>query len=326
MGVRQFNGFKFAGRTSGTGIGARTLLAPGVFALSLPGLLYAHPGLHHDIERVTKALAEAPDRADLLTERAYYYRLDGKPDSAWADLELAVALAPADREVALQRGLTLSALGKDADALAELDRFLRLGPPSAKAYAERARILVRRGEPEEAVKAYSTALALDKDVELFADRGRLQESLGRLDDAAAGYREGMASLGGAVVLRLALIRVEIQRHGFEEALRLIDEVLQQSQVKTEWLLERGAVLDQAGRTDEALAARKAALVEAERVVSFRPTALNLLARAKAEVALGEIGAAERDLSALLKKSPRLAEAQTLLESLQSQKGLAVVPK
>lgn len=211
----------------------------------------AHPGPHHDIERLTAAIASEPTNLELYVERARNYRLDGNFAESLADCDRASALDSDQRGVWLERGLTLSAMRREAQAEDELSRFCESGAPTHEALAERGRIRERAGRSQPALADYAAALALDGNVQLYLDRGRLQESLGLLDDAASGYREGLAHRRGAATLRLALLRVEIAREKYDAALELIDESLGRSPVKTHWHLQRAEVFDAAGDAQRA---------------------------------------------------------------------------
>lgn len=298
----------------------------GGFLLALAGMAWcllgtvalAHPGVHHDIERVTDALANDPANVKLLVERGFLYRLDGDLKASLRDLDQAAKLDPAAAEVWAHRGMTLSAMGRDNEAEKELSRFLEAGRGSSAAFAERARIRARGSHPKQAIEDYTSALALEPDVELYMERGRLQEAIGRLDDAAAGYTEGLRKLGAAVVLTDALVRLEVRRGNSTEALRLIDTELNRAPVKTEWLLRRADVLEQIGKPAEARAEREAALAEAERSLASRTTGLHLLSRARALIALGRVEEARRDLNLAISKSPRFREATDLLKTLDTK--------
>lgn len=281
------------------------------------GHLSAHPGLHHDIARLDGAIENDPARADLYLERAYLERLAGQFERALEDLDRAQDLAPCDLRVAAERGMTLAAQGSHVEAEAELTRFLERGPATAPTLAQRARIRARAGRAREAIADYSGAISLSPDVELYMARGAIEERLLRLDDAARGYREGLAGLGGAVVVRLALVRVEVLRRNFAAATALLDEEIARAPVAAEWYLRRAEVLEAAGSVALARADRELALREADRAVRRNPTGVHLLSRAKAEVALGLADEARVDLEHALRKSPRFAEARELLARLDA---------
>lgn len=287
---------------------------------------FGHPGIHHDIERVTAALASQPDNVALLIERGYYERLAGQFAASLADLDRAEKLAPTNTDIAAQRGQTLAAMDRSSDAERELTRFIDSGRSSAAVLADRARIRAKSARPEEAIADYSAALALGPDVEIYLERAAVEESQGRLSRAAAGLREGIDQLGGAIVLRERLVDVEVQRKQYDAALRVIDDQIAVSPVKTTWYLKRGDVLAAAGREAEAKADRQRALSEANRVLETRPTAVHLLSRARANLALGHISQALADARLAEKKAPKLAEARELVAQIESKSvGVTEIP-
>jgi len=284
----------------------------------------AHPGILHDLERVSAAIDKDPRSAELYVERAYYYRLNAQFSEALADLDQARALDPRDTHVAAERGLTLSAMGRDREAEAELTRFIRAGGRNDQILAERARVRERAGRHVGAVADYKAALDLKPDVELYLACGALQESLHDSKGAASTYRDGLAHVGSAVTLNLALIRVETERKNYTAALALIDAELARAAVKTDWYLQKGDVLHAAGHEEQARAVREQALAEANSVLAQNPSGIRLYSRAKVQIALGNQEEARRDLEKTLEKSPKFQEASELLASLpraDSTKGM-----
>jgi tetratricopeptide (TPR) repeat protein len=295
-------------------------LALGLGDLGYVQLATAHPGFDPEIAELTEDLAKDPDSVELLVRRGQVYRSYGKFSESLQDLEQAWLLDPENRIVALQRGLTLSAMGRNKDAEDALDYFLQeeVGQKRAFALAERAAIRARTGRPQLAIEDYTAVLAIQQTGELYLLRGKLQESLGRLEEAAIGYQVGIAELGDSVLLKKALIEIRIAQGKFDQALVLIDEQVTRAQVKIPWLLQRAAVLNQMGQDDAARKTYEQALSEANRIMGKRPTALNLLARANVLNAMGQRDEAVRDLQDALQKSPRFAAAKNLLQQLGAQ--------
>lgn len=279
----------------------------------------AHPGVHHDIERVTAALSKDPENVTLLIERGYLNRLDGNYEASLRDLGAAEKLAPDNASVWAHRGMTLASLKRYDEADAELTRFLESGSGSSAAFAERARVRKETGRKEAAIEDYTAAIRLDPNVDLYVERGRLQDGLGRAEEAATGYREGVLRLGNAVILIDALIRCEMRQGKTDEALKLINEQLEKAAVKTDWYLLRAEVFEQTGDHMEVLSDLNLAMAEADQALRRRNTAINLLSRAKVLIALGRMSEAREDLQRAVDKSPRFAEASRLLSSLEEIK-------
>lgn len=283
-------------------------------------LATAHSGLDSEIQEITEKLIKDPDNVDLLVLRGQVYRSNGKYIESLLDLERAWLLNRENRTVVLQRALTLSALGRDKEAESALDYFLQeeSDPKRVFALAERANIHARNGQTELAISDFTSAIQLQPTIELYLIRGKLQESLGKLEDAAGGYQDGLAKLGDAILLKKGLIRVRMAQNQYSEALALVDEEIAGSSVKTSWYLKRAEILGHMGRPDEAKLANEQALAEANRVLGKRQTAMQLLARAQVYQAMGRIEEAKNDLRVAIQKTPHFDEANDLLRTLESQ--------
>ncbi len=280
----------------------------------------AHSDVDPEIAKITQELAEQPDNVDLLLRRGRLYRFNGKFSDSLRDLEQAWFLDPENRQVALERCRTLLALGYDNAAEAALDQYLQgeSGPSRVVALVERAHLYARTDRADLALADYSAALQFYPTVELYLARGHLQEGLGQLDAAAAGYIEGLSHLRHASILRKELIRVKIAQGHYPEALILIDKELESASVKTEWYLRRAEVLAAMGETEAGAQARAYALDEANQAFAKRPTALHRVARAKVYQALGDLEAAKQDLRLAVETAPRFTEAYDLLKKLEAQ--------
>jgi tetratricopeptide (TPR) repeat protein len=293
-------------------------LALGCF--SFIQLATAHSALDPEIQEITEKLSKDPDNVDLLVRRGQVYRSNGKYIESLLDLERAWLLNRENRTVVLQRALTLSALGRDKEAETALDYFLQeeSDPKRVFALAERASIHARNGQAELAISDFTSAIQLQPTIELYLVRGKLQESLGKIEDAAAGYQDGLAKLGDAILLKKNLIRVRMDQNQYSEALALVDEEIAGSSAKTSWHLQRAKILDHMGRPDAASLAYEQALAEANRVLGKRQTAMQLLARAEVYEAMGRMEEAKKDLRVAIKKTPNFAEADDLLRKLESR--------
>lgn len=280
----------------------------------------AHSGLDPEIEKITEKLTKDPDNVDLLVRRGQVYRSNGKYLDSLLDLERAWLLNRENRTVVLQRALTLSALGHNQEAELALDTFLQeeSDPKRVFALAERAHIRARTGRIELAINDFTSVIQLQPTIELYLIRGELQESLGKLEAAAAGYQDGLAKLGNAILLKKGLIRVQISQQHYDEALALINEELARSSVRTPWYLQKAEILAFMNQSDASRLAYEQALSEANRVLGKRQTAMQLLARAEVYHAMGRMEEAKHDLRLALQKAPNFSKANDLLKKLESR--------
>jgi len=291
-------------------------LSPWVFMESVA----AHSDVDPEIAEVTAELADQPTNVDLLLQRGQLYRFNGKLMESLYDLEKAWLLDPDNHKVGMERCRTLVALGRDHEAEPVLDQYLQgeSGSSRVTALVERAQLYARTKRTALAIADFSEALTFYPTVEIYLARGHLQEGLGQLDAAAAGYLDGLSQLQQASILRRELIRVKMAQAQYTEALTLIDQELAEASGKTEWYLRRAEVLAAMGQTEEVDKAHVLALAEANRVLAKRPSALKRLARAKVYQAMGQLEAAKQDLRLVMEAAPSLTEPDILLKKLESQ--------
>jgi Tfp pilus assembly protein PilF len=103
-----------------------------------------------------------------------------------------------------------------ATAEQEFSLAIAADPELADAWANRATIRFRDGEPEAALQDLGRALDLREDGDVFYNRGRIFESLQRWAEAGADYRRALA-LGAsgpdAIQRRLDRCIAEQMAHG-----------------------------------------------------------------------------------------------------------------
>lgn len=290
-------------------------LVLGLLVFSIVPRVGAHAGMDPEIHEITEQLELDPDRVDLWVQRGQVYRSYGRYAESLQDLDKAGELEPGNKTVVLERGLTLSAMGRHKEAEVALNDFLQResGPKWIFALAERAHIRKQTGRIELAIEDYTSVLRVQPSGELYLKRGKLQESLGRLEEAASGYEEGLTKLGNSMLLTKGLIEIRIAQGKFDEALVLIDEQLTRFPSNTQWYLQRAQVLGRMGQSEVARKTYEQALSQANRMLGKRPTSIHLVARAKILNAMGRREDAVRDLREALQKSPQFDEAKSLLQ-------------
>jgi len=291
-----------------------------ICSMGFDGIVAAHSAVDPEIAKITAKLVDEPNNVDLLLLRGQLYRFNEKFTDSLNDLNQAFLLDPKNVRITLERSRTLVALGRESEAETGFEQCLegKIGISRMVPLVERAHLYARTGRSDLAIADFSEALQLYPTVELYLARGRLQEELGQLDAAVAGYLEGLSQLPHASILRKTLIRIKMSQGHYSEALTLIDDELASASAKTEWYLRRAEVLDALGQTEAADSARTHALAEANRILAKRPNALKRLARAKVYQALGQLEAAKQDLRLVMQTAPRLTEADTLLKKLEAQ--------
>lgn len=278
----------------------------------------AHDPPNHEIAELTEEIAAHPS-GPLLVERAELWLQEGFADEAAADLRVAATLEPGDTvgravlwaEVWRQRG-------RLDEAEAELDPAVAAG--SLEALVARARIREDAGRFADALVDYEAAVARRLTVDLALGHGRTLVALGRPAEAEAVYAAHARRLGNATVIVQARVGVLRQLGRHDAALSAIDSQLRHARAKSTWLLLRGTVLAEAGRSDDAASAFVAALADAERVHRRRRSVASRLIRAEALAAVGRTAEARAEAERVRAASPQLAaRADALLESTEASR-------
>jgi tetratricopeptide (TPR) repeat protein len=101
--------------------------------------------------------------------------------------------------------------------------------------------------------------------ELYLERARALVAAGpqHLDRAIAGLDEGLRRLGEPVTLQLYAIDLEVEGRRFDAAIKRLDLLASRAARQEPWLMRKGAVLEAAGRREEALQAYRQALEAVE---------------------------------------------------------------
>ena len=298
----------------------KRLVASAVLAVSaLVFSAHAHEGVNVEIATLGAKIQKDPQNVALYLQRAALLRREKQFTAALADLATAQKIAPDRREITLEKGLTCAASGQFNEAETLLSAYLDAGLPSVSAHLARGSIRERAKRYAEARMDYASAVALSPNPDSFLARGRMDEALGHWDDAATGYEEGLRILSGAVVLRLALIRVEHKRGHFDRAVTLIDEILPQLSFKAEWLLLRAEQHAAAQRLEKAQKDRQDALQEADERLARRPTDLVRIVRVKTLEALGRHKEALQEIEDVVQHAPKWEEARVVRDQIRQSK-------
>ena len=258
----------------------------------------AHEGPEHEIEELTGRMQKHGESADLLMERAIEYRVLGKLAEATKDLERAALLdgssVPVHRE--LSRVLFLAGKLDEALAIAASGLGLKAGeaPDLASLRALRAELWLSKKEPKKALEDCDEALRLHaRNPEWYLLRSGIQQRLKMHKERLAGIEEGIAATG-AGVLEIERIEAMIDAGQFRAAQPLIETELNDSRIKSSWLIRRARTFFGLQKKAEAEADLKSALAEiAPRLRAKNPDVPLLLDKALVHELLGQTGDALR---------------------------------
>jgi len=222
-----------------------------------------HPDIEERIEAIDKLLLKTPDDPDLYYKRGQLHFQHEEFDDALADFEHVMQLDPDNDEVQVARAAALLHGGWPKSAKIILDAFLRDHKENATVMQLRARAFQAMGNHLLAAQDFKHALkhlhnpTPDQYIELadaFVHAGEAY-----FEYALQSIDEGIERLGPLATLQLFAIDIDKKLDRTDEALQRLDTIAAQSQRKERFLLQRGNILEAAGRFDEARDAYESAL-------------------------------------------------------------------
>jgi tetratricopeptide (TPR) repeat protein len=237
------------------------LLAIAAWVTSGSRLASAHDGLAERIAVLSAQITQSPSSPSLLVKRAELYRENRQWREALADLDRAERIDSTIAIVNLVRAHVHFERKNWPAAADAATRFITRQPDHADARVVRARAYVQLGRRLEAAADFTRALAVRPQPDLYIERAKALQGPGRdaLGQALQSLDEGLARLGPIVTLELEAIDLELKLNRYDAALARLDGITARAPRKDTWLARRGAMLERAGRPEEARAAYRAAL-------------------------------------------------------------------
>jgi tetratricopeptide (TPR) repeat protein len=236
---------------------AHVVVLGAVLALALIGAprASAHATLEQDLARADSLLVRTPDDLSLRLWRADLERLSGHWNEAEASLNAAGHDHPGEPRVAIARAALALDRGDAPAALAWLDHILARDPNLRAARLLRATARERAGDPAGAIEDLGRAIALEPrpQPEHVLARAQLLEREGRDDQALQALDQATAVLGAVATIEQEAIEIEMRLGRVDAALVRLDRLAPQYQRPEQLTLERGDLLERAGRRPEALA-------------------------------------------------------------------------
>lgn len=242
----------------------RILLTLTVLLIALaPVPLRADEEVDEEIHELTALIKAQPENAELYLERGELYRQVENWDAALADYERAAKIDPALYVIDFARGRLYLETGRASQAKTALDRFLERFPEHAEARMMRARALMQMRQVVAAIADYDISIAhsAPPSPDLYHERAKAIADLGpkRTLDAIASLDEGITRLGAIVSLQMHAIELEIASRRFDHAVARLETISSRSPRKEYYLLQKGEILQKAGRPADAKAAWREAL-------------------------------------------------------------------
>ena len=249
----------------------RSPLVPALLVVLWSQGAAAHGDLDRQLAEVSQLIREARrqrplpehDLAQMHLDRGELHRLHRNWRAAEADYAQAARYEPEFHTVQRARGHMLLDSGRPRQARAVLERFLRNRENDPEGLLLHAQAMLALGAGPQAVALLDRALAsLSRpEPDHFIARADILASLGQpqLLRAVEGLDAGIARLGPLVSLDTRAIEIELQLGRYENALRRVERQAAATIRKDLWQARRAEILDRAGRSEEARAARREAL-------------------------------------------------------------------
>jgi tetratricopeptide (TPR) repeat protein len=245
-------------------------------ALLAGGLLWSAGAKAHDepsnqIAVLTWQIAAEPGNAVLYLRRAELHRLDSEFPAAFADYSAARRLDPGLVIADLGEGRALLDANRPGEARRLLERYVRARGNDPEGRLELARAFVRLHETNAADAEYARAIAVAPEPrpDVYFERARFLQAVGRLPAAIRVLDDGIARLGPLASLEELAIELELARKNPNGALARLDRIFPPGARQETRLVRRGEILAAAGRSAQA----RQAFLQAQRAIETLPPRL-----------------------------------------------------
>lgn len=251
LGGRGFTPRQFAPATECRRVNSlQPLCLLAVVSVLAASRLIAHGDSTLEIEALTAAIAEAPNRPELYLRRAEHHAEHANWKAAEADIERAAEYSAGLTEVAAAMAKVYFESGRLAAAADVLNIGLARFPDDAELLILRARVWRKLEAAEAAYSDYAAAirqLATPRP-EVFLECAALAISA---EKRLALLEDGLNRVGTVVTLVERAVELELMLGRVDRAVERLDRLIGEVERKEIWLKRRGDVLAQAGRTTEA---------------------------------------------------------------------------
>ena len=268
------------------------------------------------IEVVKQTLEKVPKSLDMRLVLSSLYGTAGQTDLAEQELKKVIELKPTELRYRATLAVSYVRAKKIDDAERTLDEAVKALPASNEAKLAYVDFLAAQRSMDRAVQALQEFIKREpKNYDLQFGVGALQQRSNHVDDAVATYnkiveadKDGVSGLSAR--LRIATMQVGSRR--FDDASRLIAEVLQKNPRDNDALILRGNI--ELERKDPA-----GAITDLRAVLRDQPHSVGLLRTiARAYVANGDTALAEDSLRSAMEAAPADVATKVELAKLLAQ--------
>jgi tetratricopeptide (TPR) repeat protein len=136
--------------------------------------------------------AGAPVRARVEFERGMHQMAPGSYQEAIAIFDRAIAIWPGFADAYLNKGIAERALGQADAALPDLDKAADLDPNLTRAYDERGRVYMEKGDSRRAIEEFTQSIRIRGTTDGYYQRGLAYEAMGEHQKAVADFDNAIA--------------------------------------------------------------------------------------------------------------------------------------
>ena len=170
---------------------------PGVDAAAKSQAYTARAEISRDQNDVNSALADfnaairlAPDGAQPYYERGQIYMAQAEYDKALKDMKQVASIAPAFNTTYYYLGILNNQTQQYADAIKNFDTYIKATPDNYQAYSGRADAYIQQEQYQQALPDLNQAIKLEsRAAGLYLQRGLVQQKLGDEQASATDYLE-----------------------------------------------------------------------------------------------------------------------------------------
>ena len=193
-----------------------------------------------------KAKAAQTDLFDLSsaqTQEAMKHHLLGERQEAEKAFEKLLQTEPQNYFFHYLLGETQYALGRLADSAQEYQKAIDLKPDFGVAYYKMGVCYYRMGQLEKSLESFTTILKMRGQGHAMSSYfvGLINQFLGNDKEAEEGFRVLRGSSRESLIANYYLAQLKIKHHRYQEALDLLDELLQATPALAEVHFQKGLV-------------------------------------------------------------------------------------
>lgn len=225
-------------------------------ACLLPVAAFGHGAIDERIAELTADLKLAPEDPMIHFMLADAHAQHEDWVAAMRSLARTEELAPGKFPTGIVRAQINLGAGRAEEARAGLDAFLAKEPKNGKALLLRARAFAALKDQEQSISDYRSALAVTKqpELDLVEEAADALAAWGLKEEAVQVLAGGIEKLGPVPSLALKAMDLEIATGRFDDALTRVEAVQKNAPRPEPWMARRAALLEKAGRKEEAAAA------------------------------------------------------------------------